>query len=236
MQQCPIVRYDSQVSCLTIATGGSCTPSPSTAGWGVIMARPGLCAQYMCGPLLTTGCMPYVAGKLSNNTAELAAMFYALQWICSQERTTESGTDLLYDSTWAANVIRALWRPRHNVAEVLRIRTILMNSKKVCDDLRWHHVRAHLGHHLNELADTAAKLGAGGRSCLVPRDIDFEIGDGDSPLLHGASSDDHLAPPNNINEPDYDDDDMRHDVDYPHHDPLDEEDVFAYGIEFDDPV
>ena len=79
--------------------------------------------------------------------------------------------DLLFDSTYAANMSRRLWNPRSNASEVLFTRRCLDNLPG--NLIQWHHVYSHLGHYLNELVDKAANLGAEGKCELNPILVDF---------------------------------------------------------------
>ena len=61
------------------------------------------------------------AGSVSNNTAELAGILQALK-AAHELSPCESRVTILFDSTWAANAVRAIWRPKKNSGAVLAAR------------------------------------------------------------------------------------------------------------------
>jgi len=150
---------------------GSFDANADRAAWGVVHRSPNTTAfTFRCGPISVCH---RVAGagtahRKSNNTAELAAITSASAWCLEMAATTSMVPQprFLYDSTWAANVTRGIWRPRCNPYEADQARRGLEQLRDAGVHPTFHHVRSHLGHHLNEMADLAAKLGATGVSHL----------------------------------------------------------------------
>ena len=153
-QQCKIgAEPTDELENLTVATDGSA--AHEAAGWGFCLARPtgaglGIKVASFFGPVLGT--------KLTNNVAELSAIAGALAQL--QKSEDPCSVDILYDSQWAANVARRKWKGRTNRALASRVQRLLQQVVMAGFDLRWHHVRAHRGHFLNEQADQAADKGA----------------------------------------------------------------------------
>ena len=98
------------------------------------------------------------AHVVTNNTAELGAIIGACRWVLAVEPRPPA-VAFLYDSTWAANCARGLWKPRSNSYEVDAARRAIEKVTDLGIVIEWHHVRSHRGHFLNELADLAAKMG-----------------------------------------------------------------------------
>ena len=71
-----------------------------------------------------------------------------------------SKVDVLFDSTWAANVAQRIWRPKVNKELAGQLQRAVEKVKEAGHLLVWHHVKAHKGHTMNELADEAANKGA----------------------------------------------------------------------------
>ena len=178
-QQCTIARRESDpVDSLTLAVDGSFDADAALAGWGVIIMQPGVAGpSYLCAPLsLDRSHLHYTgASKFSNNTAELAAIARAADWLVSCAPRPASA-DLLFDSMWAANMARGIWNPTCNGDAVLYVRSSLERLRDAGITPRWHHVCAHQGHYLNELADEAAKRGAHGHVQLHAACVDFGPG------------------------------------------------------------
>jgi len=144
---------------------GSYTPdtdnSMAKAGFGIVVAIPGNSEpdKYHC-PVMTVPRSPYYRGatRLSNNVAEVHGAIFALE-IAS---TTPPGKVIIgYDSEYARRTITGEWRCRHNARVVAFGR---LAYRQLCSThmVVWSHIDSHTGHHLNELADQLAELGADG--------------------------------------------------------------------------
>ena len=99
------------------------------------------------------------AYQKTNNTAELSALLMAMNYIHNNFEAPGK-IYILYDSTWAANVARRIWRPKVNKAIAGRLQRAVDKVLEEGHQLEWHHVKAHKGHVLNELADAAADKGS----------------------------------------------------------------------------
>ena len=113
-----------------------------------------------CGPVLRGPPRPQeiTARTISNNTAELAAIIASSRWAVSM-RPPPSAVNFLFDSMWASSTARGLWRARKNATEVDAARRSIEQLADSGIAIHWHHVRAHRGHFLNELADLSANIG-----------------------------------------------------------------------------
>ena len=60
-------------------------------------------------------------------------------------------------------VARGIWSAKLNTPEVDGAIESLSDAQV---SISWHHVRSHMGHFLNELADLSAKLALGAQSCI----------------------------------------------------------------------
>jgi ribonuclease HI len=134
------------------------------AGWGFTCAVQGdrhlhdFAGFVACNPMA-----PHYVGaaKASNNTGELSAILYACRWIA---RRRPAACTLQYDSVYAANMARRIWRPSANFALVLETRAAVDAAESV-SRISWQHIFGHTGDMLNERADSLAKFGAAGRPC-----------------------------------------------------------------------
>ena len=134
---------------MVITPAGSCVMGAASA------------TRAFAGPVVTDPDNAEFCGALTstNNTAELSALYSAMLWIL--RRPTDPTTiDILFDSTWAANVARRLWRPKVNRGIAGQVQRAVEQVLEAGHQLCWHHVRAHKGHTMNELADEAAAKGA----------------------------------------------------------------------------
>ena len=139
----------------------------SVAGWGFTAALPnGEHLVDFCGPVITSPTREFFAGagQSTNNTAELSAIYFACQWLVALSRAYPNIATTVrfdYDSEYATNIARKIWRPASNAALALATRDAvdLVASHFQCD---WNHVDAHTGELLNERADVLAKVGSRG--------------------------------------------------------------------------
>ena len=171
-QQCEVGADRRQlVHRLSIAVDGSAgkdRDGESIGGSGFVVAQPGILSDRgelqlveHCGPVITIRGEVGDIGATSptNNTAEISALAATFRWLLSGAEVAQS-VNILYDSTWAANITRRLWRPKTNREAASSVQRLLERVTEAGFVISWHHVKAHLGHYMNEAADVAAKRGS----------------------------------------------------------------------------
>jgi ribonuclease HI len=119
-----------------------------------------------CGPVVISATNPYFAGAKAptNNTGELSGLLMALSWLKAawgEAVIPFAPVRFEYDSDYAANMARRIWKPRENVALILAVRRLL-DRVPARVPITWAHVYSHTGNELNERADLLAKVGAKG--------------------------------------------------------------------------
>ena len=93
----------------------------------------------------------------SNNTGELSAICEALLYFL-EHKIIKSTIILIYDSKWAANMVRGIWQPKSNRQLVRTARTIL-RKVEATNKVTWKWVKGHRGHLMNDRADKNADKG-----------------------------------------------------------------------------
>ena len=134
---------------VTIHTDGACSGNPGPGGWGAILEWNGRRKEIKGGDPQTT-----------NNRMELTAAIMALEAIrrpCTVEVYTDSQYLRQGITSWITSWKRNGWRtadrkPVKNVDLWQRLDAALTQHK-----VRWHWVRGHAGHDLNERADELAR-------------------------------------------------------------------------------
>ena len=136
------------------------------AGWGfvVIEGPTGLNhddgEEYFSnfGRVITDAGHPlYIGAEIgSNNTAELSAVYNALEWIKSSGATSVT---VYSDSNYALNMAFGDWRASTNKQLISKIRSYAKETMKVVS-ITHAHIRAHSGFKWNEVADRLADQGA----------------------------------------------------------------------------
>ena len=134
---------------VTVFTDGACSGNPGPGGWGAILTWGDKCKELSGGEATTT-----------NNRMELMAAIMALESLkraCTAEIHTDS--QYLRDgiTKWIHGWKRNGWRtadkkPVKNVDLWQRLDQALKRHQ-----VRWHWVRGHAGHDLNERADELAR-------------------------------------------------------------------------------
>ena len=132
-----------------IHTDGACSGNPGPGGWGVILQWGDHRKELKGGEPNTT-----------NNRMELTAAIMALEGLkrpCTVELHTDSEYLRQGITTWIQKWKRNGWRtadrkPVKNVDLWQRLEAALSQHK-----VRWHWVRGHAGHDLNERADQLAR-------------------------------------------------------------------------------
>ena len=134
---------------VSIFTDGACSGNPGAGGWGAIVTWANHEKELRGGELHTT-----------NNRMELIAAISALEAL-KQPCTVDLHTDSQYlrngitawIHTWKRNGWRTADRkPVKNVDLWQRLDAAIARH-----DVRWHWVRGHAGHALNERADQLAR-------------------------------------------------------------------------------
>ena len=97
--------------------------------------------------------------RLSNNSAEIAAIFFALAFVLSQP---PGQTYLIcFDSKVAAFCVRQFWRASRNLS-LVRIASALYVVASAHSTIRFHWIKGHSGSIGNDAADSLSKRGAHG--------------------------------------------------------------------------
>jgi ribonuclease HI len=136
---------------VTIHTDGACSGNPGPGGWGAILAWNGHQKELRGGEAHTT-----------NNRMELTAAIEALEALkrpCVVDVHTDSQYLRLGITSWISSWKRNGWRtaerkPVKNVDLWQRLDAALARHQ-----VRWHWLRGHSGHSLNERADQLAREG-----------------------------------------------------------------------------
>jgi len=134
---------------VVIHTDGACSGNPGPGGWGAILEWDGHRREIKGGDPHTT-----------NNRMELTAAIAALEALkrpCAVELHTDSQYLRNGITEWIHGWKRNGWRtagkkPVKNIDLWQRLETALARH-----DVRWHWVRGHAGHDLNERADELAR-------------------------------------------------------------------------------
>ncbi len=150
---------------VTIHTDGACSGNPGPGGWGAILEFADRKRELKGGEPHTT-----------NNRMELMAAIMALETLkrpCPVDLHTDSQYLRNGIMTWIHGWKRNGWRtsdkkPVKNVDLWQRLDTALGEH-----DIKWHWVKGHAGHDLNERADELAREGlaearAAGHSVGMP--------------------------------------------------------------------
>ena len=88
-----------------------------------------------------------------------------------------------YDSTYAANMTRGLWKPKRNKALIRKAQAALLAAEQAGVAVRWQHVKGHSNDRWNNRADELAGLAAA-ESAPVPATTDVTEGEGfGTPLI-----------------------------------------------------
>ncbi len=136
---------------VTIHTDGACSGNPGPGGWGAILTFGDHEKQLKGGEPATT-----------NNRMELMAAIAALEALkfpCTVELHTDSQYLRNGITEWIGNWKRNGWRtadrkPVKNVDLWQRLEAAIKRH-----EVRWHWVKGHVGHAMNERADLLAREG-----------------------------------------------------------------------------
>jgi ribonuclease HI len=136
---------------VTIYTDGACSGNPGPGGWGALLIAGDRRKEIKGGEPLTT-----------NNRMELTAAIMALETLkrpCVVDLWTDSQyvrqgvTSWLYG--WKANGWRTADKKPVKNAQLWQ----RLDAARARHEVRWHWVRGHAGHELNEHVDALAREG-----------------------------------------------------------------------------
>ncbi len=139
------------MSHVTIHTDGACKGNPGPGGWGAILQASGKAKELCGGEPLTT-----------NNRMELTAAIMALEAL-----TRPCKIDLHTDSKYVMDGITSWihgWKARGwKTADKKPVKNDdlwkRLDVARTRHEVKWHWVKGHAGHALNERADQLANLG-----------------------------------------------------------------------------
>ncbi|MFC5343595.1 ribonuclease HI [Brevundimonas staleyi] len=139
------------MSHVTIHTDGACKGNPGPGGWGAILQAQGKSKELCGGEPLTT-----------NNRMELMAAIMALETL-----TRPCKVDLHTDSKYVMDGITGWihgWKARGwKTADKKPVKNDdlwkRLDVARARHEVKWHWVKGHAGHPLNERADQLANLG-----------------------------------------------------------------------------
>ena len=140
-----------RVSHVIIHTDGACKGNPGPGGWGAILQSGGKTKELSGGEPQTT-----------NNRMELTAAIMALEAL-----TRPCRIDLHTDSKYVMDGITGWihgWKARGwKTADRKPVKNEdlwkRLDTARARHEVRWHWVKGHAGHELNERADALANLG-----------------------------------------------------------------------------
>ncbi len=139
------------MSHVIIHTDGACKGNPGPGGWGAILQAAGKTKELSGGEPLTT-----------NNRMELTAAIMALEAL-----TRPCQVDLHTDSKYVMDGITGWihgWKARGwKTADKKPVKNDdlwkRLDAARARHEVKWHWVKGHAGHELNERADQLANLG-----------------------------------------------------------------------------
>ena len=156
--------------------GGGPARGRNTAGWGWCYidtkdtpegkedfedpSKPYNGWQKGCGPVISSDRNIYYLGatKSTNNTGEATAM--AELFIALIEHDITGAITLHYDSKWAANMTRGIWKPSHN-RQLIKHTKLLYKMAQKRIRFQWKWVKGHQNNKGNTYADQLATRGRG---------------------------------------------------------------------------
>lgn len=134
-----------------IYTDGACKGNPGRGGWGAILQSGDKIKELFGGEDNTT-----------NNRMELMAAIEALSILigrCSVDLYTDSKYVQQGISEWLDNWVLRNWRSSTGKPVKNQDLWEKLNSLRKNHDVKWHWVKGHNGHPLNERADVLANMG-----------------------------------------------------------------------------
>ncbi len=134
-----------------IFTDGACSGNPGPGGWGAILIS-GESRKEICGGEPGT----------TNNRMELMAAIQALEALkkpCRVELHTDSTYVQKGIHEWIHNWKRRGWKTADNKPVKNEDLWRRLDEARQRHDVKWHWVKGHAGHELNERADELARQG-----------------------------------------------------------------------------
>jgi ribonuclease HI len=134
-----------------IFTDGACSGNPGPGGWGAILIS-GQSRKEICGGEPGT----------TNNRMELMAAIQALEALkkpCRVELHTDSQYVQKGIHEWIHNWKRRGWKTADNKPVKNDDLWRRLDEARSRHDVKWHWVKGHAGHELNERADELARQG-----------------------------------------------------------------------------
>jgi len=134
-----------------IFTDGACSGNPGPGGWGAVMIS-GENRKEICGGEPGT----------TNNRMELMAAIQALEALkkpCKVELHTDSTYVMKGISEWIHSWKRRGWRTADGKPVKNDDLWRRLDEARSRHDVKWHWVKGHAGHELNERADELARQG-----------------------------------------------------------------------------
>jgi ribonuclease HI len=134
-----------------IFTDGACSGNPGPGGWGAILIS-GESRKEICGGEPAT----------TNNRMELMAAIQALEALkkpCTVELHTDSKYVQKGIHEWIHNWKRRGWKTADNKPVKNDDLWRRLDEARQRHDVKWHWVKGHAGHELNERADELARQG-----------------------------------------------------------------------------
>ena len=134
----------------------------SENGFNFITAQPdkGWELNVDASGIVFTHFSPLDLGKITNNTTELAGIYYALLIIRMSHK--DDNCTIYGDSQYAGNLVFGNWKAKKNKELVAKVKALA----KTVPNVTWEYVKAHDGNVYNEYADYLAKTGAYNRDPL----------------------------------------------------------------------
>jgi len=147
----------SNLSHVIIHTDGACRGNPGPGGWGAILqAGPGQVRELKGGETLTT-----------NNRMEMTAAIMALEALkrpCRVDLHTDSRYVMDGITKWISAWKARGWKTADKKPVKNEDLWRRLDEARARHQVKWHWVKGHAGHELNERADTLANEGIDGLS------------------------------------------------------------------------
>lgn len=139
------------MSHVTIHTDGACKGNPGPGGWGAILQSGGKTKELCGGEPLTT-----------NNRMELTAAIIALEALnrpCKVDLHTDSKYVMDGITSWIHGWKARGWKTADKKPVKNDDLWKRLDVARARHEVKWHWVKGHAGHPLNERADELANLG-----------------------------------------------------------------------------
>jgi ribonuclease HI len=139
------------MSHVIIHTDGACKGNPGPGGWGAILQSGGKTKELRGGERLTT-----------NNRMELTAAIMALEALnrpCRVDLHTDSKYVMDGITSWIHGWKARGWKTADKKPVKNDDLWKRLDAARARHEVKWHWVKGHAGHELNERADALANLG-----------------------------------------------------------------------------